>query len=235
MPRTIDVARADPASPAARLCDGRARHQPRGGHRGRHRRDAAADRGGGAGRRVRLHHLAHLFAQDECRANWFPAISPRRTSCPASAAALGAAGSGAFGMNSDFVDETAEFAWMTRLSKETGRPVWFLLTDRVKDPERWRRLMGSVHQARAAGAHGHGAGGRAAGRDHPGRGGLVQPVLDPPELHPARNPAASGAPGASARPRGAAATALAKSRPNASSRACRRPGRTWSDAGIACT
>ena len=67
--------------------------------------------------------------------------------------ALGAAGSGAFGMNSDFVDETAEFAWMTRLSKETGRPVWFLLTDRVKDPERWRRLMGSVHQARAAGAH----------------------------------------------------------------------------------
>ena len=67
--------------------------------------------------------------------------------------ALGDAGSGAFGMNSDFVDETAEFAWMTRLSKETGRPVWFLLTDRVKDPERWRRLMGSVHQARAAGAH----------------------------------------------------------------------------------
>ena len=36
-------------------------------------------------------------------------------------------------MNSDFVDETAEFAWMTRLSKETGRPVWFLLTDRMKD------------------------------------------------------------------------------------------------------
>ena len=67
--------------------------------------------------------------------------------------ALGDAGSGAFGMNSDFVDETAEFAWMTRLSKEIGRPVWFLLTDRVKDPERWRRLMGSVHQARAAGAH----------------------------------------------------------------------------------
>ncbi len=67
--------------------------------------------------------------------------------------ALGDAGRGAFGMNSDFVDEAAEFAWMTRLSKETGRPVWFLLTDRVKDPERWRRLMDSVHGARAAGAH----------------------------------------------------------------------------------
>jgi N-acyl-D-amino-acid deacylase len=66
--------------------------------------------------------------------------------------ALGAAGRGAFGMNSDFVDETAEFAWMTRLSQETGRPVWFLLTDRTRDPERWRRLMANVHQARAAGA-----------------------------------------------------------------------------------
>jgi N-acyl-D-aspartate/D-glutamate deacylase len=65
---------------------------------------------------------------------------------------MAAVGSGAFGMNSDFVDEEAEFAWMTRLSKETGRPVWFLLTDRVKDPVRWRRLMQGVHKARAKGA-----------------------------------------------------------------------------------
>src|SRR5258707_2694087 len=35
--------------------------------------------------------------------------------------ALGAAGMGAFGMNSDFEDEAREFAWMTRLSKGTGR------------------------------------------------------------------------------------------------------------------
>jgi N-acyl-D-aspartate/D-glutamate deacylase len=66
--------------------------------------------------------------------------------------AMAAAGGGAFGMNSDFVDEAAEFAWMTRLSKETGRPVWFLLTDRVKDPTRWRRLMQGVRKARAEGA-----------------------------------------------------------------------------------
>ena len=66
--------------------------------------------------------------------------------------AMAAVGSGAFGMNSDFVDEEAEFAWMTRLSKETGRPIWFLLTDRTKDPARWRRLMQGVHKARAAGA-----------------------------------------------------------------------------------
>jgi N-acyl-D-amino-acid deacylase len=67
-------------------------------------------------------------------------------------AALGAAGAGTFGMNSDFEDEAAEFAWLTRLGKETGRPMWFLLTDRPTDPERWRRIMKGVHQARAEGA-----------------------------------------------------------------------------------
>jgi N-acyl-D-amino-acid deacylase len=66
--------------------------------------------------------------------------------------AMAAVRAGAFGMNSDFVDEAAEFAWMTRLSKETGRPVWFLLTDRTKDPTRWKRLMQGVHAARAQGA-----------------------------------------------------------------------------------
>ena len=67
--------------------------------------------------------------------------------------ALGAVGAGAFGMNSDFDDETAELAWMTQLAKETGRPVWFLLTDRYDDPQRWRRLLAAAHAARAEGAH----------------------------------------------------------------------------------
>src|SRR5438477_6462246 len=66
--------------------------------------------------------------------------------------AMASVGAGAFGMNSDFVDEEAEFAWMTRLSKETGRPVWFLLTDRTRDSGRWKRLMRGVHAARAQGA-----------------------------------------------------------------------------------
>jgi N-acyl-D-amino-acid deacylase len=66
--------------------------------------------------------------------------------------AMASVGGGAFGMNSDFIDEDAEFAWMTRLSKETGRPVWFLLTDRAKDPARWRRLIQRVRAARAQGA-----------------------------------------------------------------------------------
>jgi N-acyl-D-aspartate/D-glutamate deacylase len=42
---------------------------------------------------------------------------------------------------------------MTRLARETGRPVWFLLTDRYDDPERWRRLLTAAHAARAEGAH----------------------------------------------------------------------------------
>jgi N-acyl-D-aspartate/D-glutamate deacylase len=65
--------------------------------------------------------------------------------------ALSAAGSGAFGVNSDFDDEAYEFAWMTKLARETGRPVWFLLTDRYQDPARWRRLIKGVHDARADG------------------------------------------------------------------------------------
>jgi len=65
--------------------------------------------------------------------------------------ALGAVGAGAFGMNSDFDDEAYELAWMTKLARDTGRPVWFLLTDRYEDPGRWRRLMKAVHAARAEG------------------------------------------------------------------------------------
>ncbi len=65
--------------------------------------------------------------------------------------ALGVTGSGAFGMNSDFDDEAFELRWMRKQAKETGRPVWFLLTDRYSDPQRWRRLVKAVHEARAEG------------------------------------------------------------------------------------
>ncbi|MSO77517.1 MAG: D-aminoacylase [Alphaproteobacteria bacterium] len=62
-------------------------------------------------------------------------------------------GYGAFGMNSDFNDEAGELAWLTKLAKETGRPGWFLLTDRPRDPDRWRRLIAGVHKGRAEGAY----------------------------------------------------------------------------------
>src|SRR5438552_12632264 len=117
-------------------------------------------------------------------------------------AGLGAAGAGTFGMNSDFEDERAEFTWITRLSKETGRPVWFLLTDRPTDPERWRRIMAGVHAARAAGASVT-AQVRAPSRGHSRCGDLAQPVRDPRALQPSGKPAARRAPLAPARPGGA--------------------------------
>ncbi len=63
--------------------------------------------------------------------------------------AMGRAGRGTFGMLSDFEDEASEFRWMRQVAKDSGRPVWFLLTDRSYDPERWRRLMNGVRSARA--------------------------------------------------------------------------------------
>src|SRR5580698_10382801 len=65
--------------------------------------------------------------------------------------ALGITGTGAFGLNPDFDDEDYELRWMRKQAKATGRPVWFLLTDRYTDPGRWRRLMKAVHAARADG------------------------------------------------------------------------------------
>lgn len=59
---------------------------------------------------------------------------------------------GAFGMNSDFDDEAEEFAWMTKFSKETGRPAWFLLVDQPNDTKRWKRMLEGVHKARKTGA-----------------------------------------------------------------------------------
>jgi N-acyl-D-aspartate/D-glutamate deacylase len=65
--------------------------------------------------------------------------------------ALGVTGIGAFGMNSDFDDEDFELRWIRKQARETGRPVWFLLTDRYTDPQRWRRLIKAVHEMRAEG------------------------------------------------------------------------------------
>jgi N-acyl-D-amino-acid deacylase len=66
--------------------------------------------------------------------------------------ALGKVGYGAFGINSDFDVETEELGWMTEFGQKTGRPIWFLLTDRPTDPARWKRLMEGVRAARAKGA-----------------------------------------------------------------------------------
>ena len=52
-------------------------------------------------------------------------------------------------MNSDFDDESLRARLDDEArTRDTGRPVWFLLTDRYEDPGRWRRLMQAVHAAR---------------------------------------------------------------------------------------
>jgi N-acyl-D-amino-acid deacylase len=65
--------------------------------------------------------------------------------------ALGITGTGAFGMNSDFDDEEFELRWIRKQAQRTGRPVWYLLTDRYADPERWKRLIKATHEMRAHG------------------------------------------------------------------------------------
>ena len=81
----------------------------RAGDAGRHRGDAGPHRRGAARRRLRLHHLAHRFAQD----------AGRRAGASRDAddhellgigSAIGVTGTGAFGMNSDFDDEEYELA-----------------------------------------------------------------------------------------------------------------------------
>ncbi len=59
---------------------------------------------------------------------------------------------GAFGINTEFENEEAEMAWLTDLARQTGRPVWFLITQNISDPTRWQRLISGIHKARAAGA-----------------------------------------------------------------------------------
>jgi N-acyl-D-amino-acid deacylase len=59
---------------------------------------------------------------------------------------------GAFGINTEFENEEAEMAWLTDLARQTGRPVWFLITQNISDPTRWQRLISGIHKARAEGA-----------------------------------------------------------------------------------
>jgi N-acyl-D-aspartate/D-glutamate deacylase len=62
--------------------------------------------------------------------------------------AMGRAGRGAFGLVADFTDEAEEFAWMTQFQRETGLPMWFLMTDRANDPTRYGRILAKLQALR---------------------------------------------------------------------------------------
>ncbi|MBS1836423.1 MAG: amidohydrolase family protein, partial [Actinobacteria bacterium] len=66
--------------------------------------------------------------------------------------ALGAAGTGVFGVASDMIDPSAELEWMGEISRRTGRPVTFgCLQDDVR-PEHWRVMLDHAADANAGGA-----------------------------------------------------------------------------------
>jgi N-acyl-D-amino-acid deacylase len=67
-------------------------------------------------------------------------------------AALRDAGVGVVGVATDFADEDAEFAWMARLSRDTGRPVTFAVVQGNDDTEGWRRQLAAATAARVEGA-----------------------------------------------------------------------------------
>jgi N-acyl-D-amino-acid deacylase len=65
---------------------------------------------------------------------------------------LGEAGAGVFEVASDLFDTEGEFAWMTQVSRETGRPVTFgCLQDDIR-PDHWRLLIELTEKANASGA-----------------------------------------------------------------------------------
>jgi N-acyl-D-amino-acid deacylase len=66
--------------------------------------------------------------------------------------ALGEAGAGVFELASDMFDPEAEFAWMTTIARETGRPVTFNCLQDDLRPEHWRRLIELADEATASGA-----------------------------------------------------------------------------------
>ncbi len=72
---------------------------------------------------------------------------------------------GVLGLNADFDDVEAEFDWMRRFSRESGRrPIYFLHFDRPTDPGRLPRIIAGIRAARAEGLPLYGqVGGRPAG------------------------------------------------------------------------
>ncbi len=64
---------------------------------------------------------------------------------------LGEVGHGVFEVASDLAPEGDELAWMSRLGKETGRPVAFACLQSPADPNQWKRLLEAVDKDAASG------------------------------------------------------------------------------------
>ncbi|MCB1739274.1 MAG: amidohydrolase family protein [Gammaproteobacteria bacterium] len=80
-----------------------------------------------------------------------PASDAAPSELLAIAAGLGRAGRGAFGLISDFEDESADMAWMRDIVRQSGRPLWFLLVRWDHEGDKWRRMLDRVSDARGDG------------------------------------------------------------------------------------
>ncbi|MCR9093854.1 MAG: amidohydrolase family protein [bacterium] len=67
--------------------------------------------------------------------------------------ALGEVGHGVFECASDLAPEGKELDWMSRLGKETGRPVSFACLQNPMDADQFKRLLQAVDQDAAEGGH----------------------------------------------------------------------------------
>ena len=67
--------------------------------------------------------------------------------------ALGQAHAGVFSVASDMFDPHSEIAWMTEVSRESGRPVTFACLQSPFDADNWRTLIDLADGAAANGAH----------------------------------------------------------------------------------
>ncbi len=65
--------------------------------------------------------------------------------------ALGEVGHGVFEVASDLAPEGKELDWMSRLGKETGRPVSFACLQNPIDKDQWKRLIAAVDKDAAEG------------------------------------------------------------------------------------
>ena len=66
---------------------------------------------------------------------------------------LGEVGHGVFEVASDLAPEGKELDWMSRLGKETGRPVSFACLQNPWDKDQWKRLIAAVDKDAAEGGH----------------------------------------------------------------------------------
>ena len=67
--------------------------------------------------------------------------------------ALGEAEAGVFSVASDMFDPVSEIAWMTEVSRESGRPVTFACLQSPIQPDNWRQLIELAEGAAENGAH----------------------------------------------------------------------------------